>query len=206
MVKLKIWGYLRETERLAQKAGIDKETYLPRTGLNEYLNVIFPEIDDWVHDKAIGKINGKTYRLRPDYRSEKLKLIVEFDGLPHYTNPSNILADIKKNKIYEEAGYTVIRIPYFIQLTNQAVEILFNRKINFPLFPSDKSSLGISGKNTPAFLCQLGIKRMVSEFLKFPEQLEVNLNYLKRLSKQNEENKILSGYTLFKKELKRQLS
>lgn len=46
MDKSKIWGFLRETEELAQKAGIDKESKLPRTGLNEYLKAIFPEIDD----------------------------------------------------------------------------------------------------------------------------------------------------------------
>lgn len=85
------------------------------------------------------------------------------------------------------------------------MEILFHRKIDFPLFNVKNPSLGISGRNTPAFLCQLGIKRMVSEFLKFPEQLEINLNHLKSLSKQSEENKILSGYNLLKDEIKRQI-
>ena len=35
----KIWGFLRETTELAQKAGFDKDTGLIRTGLNEYLDV-----------------------------------------------------------------------------------------------------------------------------------------------------------------------
>ena len=71
------WGYLRETSEKAKKAGKDKDTGLHRTGLDDYLKVIFPNINDWIHDKALGKINDKFYRNRPDYRSEKLKLIVE---------------------------------------------------------------------------------------------------------------------------------
>ena len=42
----KNWGFLRETSELAKKAGIDKDTGLVRTGLNEYLDVIFPDTHD----------------------------------------------------------------------------------------------------------------------------------------------------------------
>jgi hypothetical protein len=73
------WGFLRETVAMAEKEGIDRETGWHKTGLEEYLKVIFPVIDDWIHDKAIGEVKGKKYRNRPDYRSEKLKLIIEFD-------------------------------------------------------------------------------------------------------------------------------
>jgi len=37
----KNWGFLRETEAMAKKAGIDKDTGLHRTGLEVYLKVIF---------------------------------------------------------------------------------------------------------------------------------------------------------------------
>lgn len=36
-------------------------------------------------------------------------------------------------------------------------------------------SLGLKGKNSPAYLCYEGIKRMAKEFKQFPEQYEVNL-------------------------------
>lgn len=75
----KKWGFLRETNLLAETAGIDKDTGLHRTGLEDYLKVIFPNTDDWIHDKLLGKINDTLYRCRPDYRSESLKLIIEFD-------------------------------------------------------------------------------------------------------------------------------
>jgi hypothetical protein len=63
------WGFLRETVAMAEKAGVDKDTGLHRTGLKEYLKVIFPEVNDWMHDKALGNINGDVYKSRPDYRS-----------------------------------------------------------------------------------------------------------------------------------------
>ena len=35
------WGVIRETAKDAEKAGLDKDTGLCRTGLEEYLAVIF---------------------------------------------------------------------------------------------------------------------------------------------------------------------
>jgi len=178
------WGFLRETSELAEKAGKDKDTGLHRTGLDVYLRVIFPDVDDWVHDKAIGYIDGKFCRKRPDYRSECLKLIVEFDGLQHYTSPSNILRDKENTIFYENLGYRVVRIPYFIQLTNTVVGQLFDVQIQEKLFPEGIPSLGPKGQNTPAYLCYRGIQRMASEFRRFPEQYETNISFLKSFEDQ----------------------
>lgn len=193
-----IFGYLRETSEIANKSGNDPETGLCRTGLEEYLKIIFPEIDDWVHDKTIPNLpQGVKCLRRPDYRSEKLKLIIEFDGLPHYTSPSKILDDIIAAELYNSFGYKVVRIPYFIQLSNKAVEKLFNRKVEVELFNENYPSLGIKINTTPAFLCPAGIKRMAKEFLLFPEQYEVNLKYLEKLN-----NDYLTGISLLISEMK----
>jgi hypothetical protein len=173
------WGFLRETNALAKQAGIDKDTGIHRTGLEEYLKVIFPNINDWIHDKTIGLKNGIQYRSRPDYRSEELKLIIEFDGLQHYTKPDIIEKDIKTKELYENFGYGVVRIPYFIQLSNKAVKTLFNVEVAEELFDEKISSLGIRGQNTPAYLCPAGLKRMAQEFKKFPEQYKTNIDFLK---------------------------
>lgn len=85
------WGFLRENTKNAIKAGIDKETGLHRTGLEEYLKVIFPDINDWIHDMPLGKIDGVNNKIRPDYRSYR----TEFDETVIYTNQAN-LDDIKK--------------------------------------------------------------------------------------------------------------
>ena len=191
------WGFLRETKDAARKAGIDAATGLHRTGLEEYLKVIFPSVSDWVHDKSIGELNGVKRKLRPDYRSEEIKIIIEFDGLQHYTNPSNILKDYLQTKEYESGGYRVIRIPYFIQLTNEVVRTMFDAEVDETLFPDNVPSLAISGKNTPAFLCPEGIKRMATELRRFPSQMETNLMALKK--EYSETNEIdLSGYRILK--------
>jgi hypothetical protein len=175
----KKWGFLRETNALAKKAGTDKDTGLHRNGLEDYLKEIFPEIDDWVHDKALGIVNNTLYRSRPDYRSERLKLIVEFDGLQHYTKPNNIKKDLKTTELYKSLGYKVVRIPYFIQLTKKAIKTLFDVDVSDELFDETISSLGIEGQNTPAYLCSAGVERMAEEFKKFPEQYKTNLDFLK---------------------------
>jgi len=163
--------------------------------LDEYLKVIFPKTHDWIHDKSIGEINGEKYRIRPDYRSEKLKMIIEFDGLQHYTKPDVIEKDIRNTKIYEAAGYKVVRIPYFIQLSKKAVKTLFDVELDKELFDERISSLGIKGQNTPAFLCPAGVERMANEFRKFPEQYIVNLEFMK-----NQNNEYLTGTKYLERE------
>ena len=173
------WGFLRETTEAAIKAGIDRGTGLHRTGLNEYLKVIFPDVDDWVHDKALGvTVNNKVCRKRPDYRSEKLKMIVEFDGIQHYTMPDRIKNDVLSTKFYESLGYKVVRIPYFIQLTNKAVKYFFYVDVKEPLFNENIHSMDKNDRNTPAFLCGAGVLRMIEEFKYHPEQYRVNKEFL----------------------------
>jgi len=174
------WGFLRETNALAKKAGKDRDTGLHRTGLEDYLKIIFPKINDWIHDKALGMVGGTNFKSRPDYRSEELKLIIEFDGLQHYTKPDIIEKDIKNTERYKSFGYKVVRIPYFIQLTNKAVKTLFDVDVSEELFDGKIPSLGIRCQNTPAYLCPAGLIRMAEEFKKFPEQYETNIDFLKK--------------------------
>lgn len=184
------WGFLRETDELANAAGIDKDTGLIRTGLPTYLKEIYPEVDDWVHDEVIPD-SGR--RVRPDYRSESLKLIIEFDGLPHYQQPDTIKTDKEKTELYKELGYKVVRIPYFIQLSKAVVKTLFDVDLENDLFDERIPSLEIKGRNTPAFLCGAGVKRMAEEFHLFPEQYKINVEFLEQ---QNDDD--LSGVELLK--------
>lgn len=176
----KQFGFIRETSEKAKEAGIDKTTGICRTGLNEYLEVIYPGYK-WIHNRALGIIDGVNYKIRPDYRCEEHKIIVEFDGLLHYSNPEQIIKDRKNTEIYLKLGYKVVRIPYFIQLTNKNVEELFGVKVKMDLFPVNISSLAVEIRNTPAYLCVDGIKRMAEDFKRFPNDYDVNLNYLKSL-------------------------
>ena len=187
-------GYLRETTELAKKAGIDKEFNIIRSGLDEYLAVIFPETADWVHDRAF----SSKIRTRPDYRSDTLKLVIEFNGLPHYQKPDVIISDYKKYEIYEKLGYKVVTIPYFSQLTADVVYYLFGVHVNSELlFPEGYPSLSILNKNTPAFLCDLGVKRMAHELNQLPSQRRINME---QLIKENDD--YLTGLSLIKKYIK----
>jgi hypothetical protein len=200
---MKKWGYLRETKEDALKAGMDKKYNIGRTGLEEYLKVIFPDVNDWIHDKTTGIIlDGKKYLGRPDYRSEKLKMIVEFDGLPHYKNPDVILNDEYKNAIYEEAGYKVIRIPYFIQLSNDVAEKLFGVKVKEKLFDERIPSLSIRSRNTAAYLCPMGIRRMAIDFANISmEQYNINTDALLEEAQDEYEIAFLSGVYTLKEEM-----
>lgn len=180
-----IYGYLRENEKQVRKEPIDPITGLPRTTLKEYLSIIFPDINDWVFDKTTGLIDKTTSKKslrRPDARSEQLKLIIEIDGLPHYQNLDIIIRDDISTKFYEDYGYKVVRIPYFIQLSTEAVEQLFNVRVNTTLFDDNFASLHPDLRNTPAYLCPLGIERMTSIFKQFPKQYKVNKQFLEQLN------------------------
>lgn len=187
------WGYLRETQEKAIKAGTDPDTGICRTGVEKYLKVIFPNNNDWIHNKKLGGDIKELQNTRPDYRSDNLKLVIEIDGLPHYQKPNIIEEDYKRIELYKKTSYKLVRIPYFIQLTKEAVKTMFDIELNQELFDSSIPSMGINGKNTPAFLCPAGVERMASEFKRFPVQYEVNL---KKLESYN--NEILSGANYLK--------
>ena len=189
-----MWGCLRETSEKSDGSGNDKDTGLCRTGLDRYLSAIYPDVKDWIHDKPINQVyEGRKLRIRPDYRSEKLRMVIEYDGLQHYQSPKNIREDDRKTRIYSALEYRVVRIPYFIQLTNEAVLKLFGIEVPTKLFDGTYPSLGIKEQCTPAFLCPAGIDRMAREFSKFPEQYEVNIRAL-----ENAGDEYMTGVTLLK--------
>lgn len=187
------WGFLREISTRA--SGTDGATGLHRTGFDEYVTVIFPEEpqSNWIYDRVIPKA-GRMFR--PDWRNENLKLVIEFDGVQHYQRPTEIVKDEERTKFYEDLGYKVIRIPFFIQLSNNAVKELFDVDVNERLFNErEYPSMNVEERCTPAFMCPAGIKRMAKEFKRFPVQYEVNIDYLERY-----DNDFLTGVSLLKEE------
>ena len=120
-------------------------------------------------------------------------MIVEFDGFSHYKQPEVIKKDYESKLFFENMGYSVVRIPYFIQLSKDAVKVLFGVELVHELFDERIPSLGVKGKNTPAFLCGAGVKRMVEEFKLFPEQYKANLDFLEQ-----EKDEFLSGASLLR--------
>jgi tRNA/rRNA methyltransferase/tRNA (cytidine32/uridine32-2'-O)-methyltransferase len=161
-------------------------------GLDDYLPFLYPD-KTWIHDKPFGKRGGLSYRIRPDFLCEEEKLIIEFDGLQHYTNPLNIRKDRENQVVYESFGFTVIRIPYFINLTTDVVKEMFGINTHGNMFDPNLPSMSVKWQNTPAFCCVNGIRRMVEDFKRYPQQYEVNI---RQLEADNDEE--LSGANLLK--------
>lgn len=141
------------------KRTITYEGYLDEAKLGQCLAAIFPNYE-FVHDRAVPNASISN---RPDYRCDELKLIVEFDGYQHYCQIDTIFKDKLKDSVYTSIGYRIVRIPYFVQLTNDVVKHYFgvsdvDMQINFPHgFIADK------GAKLPAEYCSLGIVRFVNE-------------------------------------------
>lgn len=135
--------------------------YLIESRLGEFLKKLYPN-HEFIHDKIVPNLGINN---RPDYRNDELKLIVEFDGYQHYTSSSYILTDQKKDEIYSGAGYRIIRIPYFVQLSTDVIQNLF--EIDFiinQVYPHgfiDKKAI------LPADFCELGIHRFKSDLERF---------------------------------------
>lgn len=194
------WGFLRETQKEIDKDPYDPVNGYPRTCLIDYLREIFPNTHDWIHNKGMQDVKGLNGRLRPDCRSDSLKLLIEFDGVQHYTNPEQIIKDREHTRLYRNAGYFVVRIPYFIQLTTATVNEMFwevlTTEFKKDLFDPSVASVYSGLHNTPAFLCYLGLKRMAEDFIRYPEQYEVNLQALRA-----EANPDLTGIDILEQEV-----
>lgn len=177
------YGYLRETQESAIKAGLNSDG-ICRTGLDAYLKLIFPDITDWIHDKITG--NTKLGKLRPDYRSESLKLIVEFDGIQHYQNSTQIIKDKINSEKYIAEGYKVVRIPWFIQLTKNTIKELFGVNINDATVKLlDENITSFSKEANIENMSVEGIRRCVNDFIGFKDQFYSNLLKLHELKISN---------------------
>lgn len=174
----KKWGLVCETDIIAKEEM--KDGGMPKTGLDKYLETIFHNVYDWVHDKNVPTLRGTNFaRRRPNYRSETLKMVVEYDDYGHYKSPIRIAEDAENEAAYRAAGYKVVRVPYFIQLTNEVVKQMFGVDVEEPLFDPTVPSISPEWQNTPAYLTPSGVRRMAKEFKKYPQQYKVNIEHLR---------------------------
>lgn len=151
-----------KTKATLQQGNFDTTSWLNEEKLGEALEIIFPD-ETFVHDKAVP--NSGT-RKRPDFRCDNLKLIVEFDGTQHYTDVKWCYDDKEKDDTYTKMGYTIVRIPYFVQLSHDTIEHLFGVDIEFEqVFPHgfivDKNEV------LPADFCSLGYERFLRDIERF---------------------------------------
>lgn len=171
------WKYLRET---------DSKYFDPRmnTSLKDYLEVIFP-CNTFEYNISLKKDelpSGIEYkRYKCDALCRDLKLVVEFDGLNHYMDSHAVLNDIKRDSWFESIGYKTIRIPYWIQLSQNVVRDLFGVDLEDPLCEIAYSFYNVFTQKVdldilPGNMCELGRQRFVTEYYKFSTDVRVQID------------------------------
>jgi hypothetical protein len=140
-----------------------EQPYLEEGSLGRFLRErLDPDI---LYDRAVPRI---AERFRPDYRCERLRLIIEFDGNQHYQRAAHVVRDHVRDRVLEAAGYRVIRIPYFVQMTPPVIRRLFGESVtdttSFKDYPH-----GFIAKEVvfPADFCELGVQRFLGDLEKF---------------------------------------
>jgi len=170
------WKYLRET---------DKKFYNPdrNTTLPEYLSAIFPN-NKFEYNSSIRKDELpegiEKHRYRCDAICRELKLIVEFDGINHYIDTSVAENDIKRDKWFKSIGYTTVRIPYWIQLSREVIQELFNIDIEdefctlpFSFYNPENDSVNLD--ILPGNMCESGRNRFIREFNSFSPVIQLQV-------------------------------
>ncbi|AVT59756.1 MULTISPECIES: DUF559 domain-containing protein [Pectobacterium] len=165
--------------------------YLTEQNLGVFLKEIAPELQ-FIHDKAVPGACNK--RRRPDYRCDSQKLIIEFDGDAHYCKAQRVIIDKEKDLDYMGLGYTIFRIPYFIQLTEEMIGGIFRKNITFTQryphgFIDSKAVL-------PADFCELGIKRFLDDLERFSEYRNDVINSLRSKIKEKENIDLVIPFSL----------
>jgi hypothetical protein len=169
-VALSKWKYPRECKNKFFDSN-------KNTDIKDYLSMIFHDTQDFIHDEVIPNeiyshrgIN-QFRRFRPDMRSEDLGLIVEFDGVNHYSSLHVVLSDKDKDEYLRSAGYKIVRIPYFVVLSPTSIMRLFGVDVNdrlkdtgvldYGLFDSPDNDYGL--KICPQSFCHLGMMKFFND-------------------------------------------
>ena len=97
------------------------------------------------------------------------KIAVEFDGDAHYRDTTVIALDYEKDTLALEQEILVVRIPYWIQLTDETAQYWFGDLFDGVHIEQDYPHGFIKSKIFPASYCAIGVERFVDEFFTIPE-------------------------------------
>jgi very-short-patch-repair endonuclease len=127
-------------------------------------------LQDFVTERFSTRIIPNKYfgKFRPDLLLPEINLCIEFDGFFHYQTAKCVLRDIRKDEFLNSCGIAVIRVPYFVQLDEKIVKLLFGKYIkdtsaynDYPHGFHDKAA------SLPADFCSLGVLRFQQDLVKF---------------------------------------
>ena len=117
------------------------------------------------------------HKVQPDFLLEKQKIIVEVDGqnyrVGHYTNARTCIDDLEKDEVYKALGWTVVRIPAYIQLDKDMIKFLFGLEYSEELYPMCHQHGFLHDEiSLPADFCSLGLARFYKEMDILPEAVK----------------------------------
>jgi len=150
------------------KAEFAQRDFLNEHNLGKLLLVLYPK-SDFVRDRQVA---GSGCKMRPDFQCKNLKMLVEFDGFGHYTKSEDVFLDQMKDEHFGELGYTIVRIPYFVQPCASTIKTLFGLDLEYP----QKYKHGFHDDNVklPADFCAAGFECFVRDLERFSDiKLEI---------------------------------
>lgn len=109
----------------------------------DYLKANFPD-DDWKQGFVQGKTKYNGCYLNPDIHSNKLHVVIEYDGIWHFKDINGQLAykqavDRAMTNWCKENNYKLIRIDEELNITNaQIVDAIYNNNSQLILFNSKR--------------------------------------------------------------------
>lgn len=150
--------------------------------LKSVLDRLFPDYE-WVYNKGIKDSTGKCFKSSsgkkffPDAHCVELKLAIEVDGdsitfRDHFSKEYIAEHDLERDMFYRNLGYTVIAIPFYVQLDEDMVFYYFEK-----YKPQNKGKLyeaaamhGFmhSQATLPIDFCQLGRERFEKDMKELP--------------------------------------
>jgi hypothetical protein len=126
----------------------------------------------------------KLNRFRLDIYFPRERIAIEYDGPDHYDKVANHERDERKNALCKSEGITLIRWPYYFQLTRDVARHFFPdnysdkkyelsiKAVYGTIVESEILAPGLhKSKFTPANFTSKGVKRFISEIEDAPKSL-----------------------------------
>ncbi|MHB1268078.1 MAG: hypothetical protein ACYCY2_10825 [Acidithiobacillus ferriphilus] len=107
--------------------------------------------------------------------SDGREIAVEFDGDQHYRDTLVMKLDLEKEDFADESGIEVIRIPYWVQLTDETAKHYLGDLFDGIHIEQDYPHGFIKSKIFPASYCAIGVKRFMAELYDLPESTFVDI-------------------------------
>lgn len=128
-----------------------------------------PQTQAFLKDNQGAIVKTKSgHRVQPDFVINDHNIIVEVDGqnhrIGHYTQTKICIDDMEKDEVYKKLGWTVIRIPAYVQLDQETINSLFGLDYCQELYPACHLHGFLHEEIAlPADFCNLGLKRFYKE-------------------------------------------